>query len=382
MSRTYRYRVLEEMLTEKIRKKKYSPHDLLPSYAYLRDEYGYSIATVTRAFDSMEKKGLIYSIHGKGTFVSPPVRSRKILILYPGDGFYRESALFLDGAQKYLFRNNRAYLPVLLPLSLFMEDPQNLTISYPDIRGVIVFRDYPAFRRLKEMLKGQDVSLLFYGSSSNDPSPDSNTCLYDERQIASSAVMHLRERGYGESGGVFFGGEGLGKTRFDAFRREASGKGLRIREDYVYTGPDESGVFRKWLDDRHWDGLPLYVPMGRHLFSLYHQILRFPLFMPGEIGLLGVDRTELADLKKGAPSFLELPTSRDGGSCAEFLINLIEKRIGSVRGTSLVKVVSGGNASVVCPFSGEVNRIARVFTCYFTDISIPFSLYTTICLND
>ncbi len=341
MSRKYRYRILEEDLSEKIRKKELAPHDSLPSYAELRDRYGYSIATVTRAFDSMEKQGLIYSVHGKGTFVSPPVRSRKILILYPGDGFYRESALFLDGAQKYLFQNNRSYLPVLLPLSLFMEDPDSLTISYPDIKGIIIFRDFPSYLRLKEMLGGRDISLLFYGSSSYRPPREGNTWLYDEQEIASLAADYLYKRGYREAGGVIYNGEGLGKYRFEAFRREAGKRGVIVRDDYVYEGPDKPLLIARWLGERHWDGLPLYVPMGRDLFSFYHHILRFPLAMPSETGLLGVDRTELADLSRGAPAYLDLPTSRDGRGCAGSLIDLIEKNIDSIRGTSPVQVIPG-----------------------------------------
>lgn len=338
----FRYQQLEEDLTRLIEERRYVPHDLLPSYAELRDSYGLSIATITRAFDAMEKKGLIYTIHGKGTYVSPPVRSRKILILYPGDGLYRDSALFLDGAQKYLFKNNRAYLPILLPLNLVRDNPENITFSYPDIKGIIVFRDYSAFVELEEALKNEGLAFLFYGSSMHAPDIRYNSYLYDEEEIAKLMADHLWERGYRRTGGVSFDLGGLGKYRFGLFLKAARARGLKVDEDYLYMGEPQEENFLAWLRSREWNGIPLYASHRSHVLPLFYLLLKAGYSFPDQIGLIGVDRLELSTMQNLAPTFLELPTSRDGRNCIRYLIDIIEGRMGSVRGTSPVCVVPGG----------------------------------------
>jgi DNA-binding LacI/PurR family transcriptional regulator len=338
----YRYQILVDDLTRLIDEQKYKPHDLLPSYAELRVEYGLSIATITRAFDSMEKRGLIYSVQGKGTFVSPPVKSRKILILYPGDGFYRDSALFLDGAQKYLFKNNRAYLPILLPLNLVLEDPENITYIYPEIRGIIVFRDYPSFVTLESALKGQNISFLFYGSSMHKPLQKHNTYLYDEEEIARLIVEHLWERGYRQAGAVPCNGRGLGQYRYGLFIEAAEKRGLKVLPRYSYKGPLDPERISIWLKRLKGKGIPLYTSQGSTLLSLFYLILKAGLSLPDDVGLLGVDRIEISNRLESAPAFLDIPTSRDGQNCVLYLIDHMEGRIKNIKGTSPVSVIPGG----------------------------------------
>jgi len=68
---------------------RYSPHDQLPSIAELSRQHGVSDGTVKRVLRDLVEKGLVYSINGKGTFVSdfarrgPVARSeRSVPILY------------------------------------------------------------------------------------------------------------------------------------------------------------------------------------------------------------------------------------------------------------------------------------------------------------
>ncbi len=350
MGKTYRYRILEEKLTRMIGEERYAPHDLLPSYAEIREKWGYSIATVIRAFDSMEKKGLIYSLHGKGTFVSPPVRSRKILILYPGDGFYRESALFLDGAQKYLYRSHSPYLPVLLPLNFVLEQPDNLTYTYPDVRGIIVFRDFPAFQTLVRLFGDRGVSLLFYGSSWHNPAREYNSYLYREEEMAALILKTLEDRGYDRAGAVLFEDSGLGAYRYELFRETARERGMGLSEDSLYRGPSREKDFLPWLLGLPREGLPLYAPMGHHLVILYRHLLRAGLSLPDDLGLIGIDRTEFSSLEEGQPACLPIPTARDGENCVRLLIEIIEKRRERISASSPLLIDPGRTLrSVVNP---------------------------------
>lgn len=67
------YLQVKESLEEDIHSKKYPVGSKLPSEKDLCEIYKVSRITIRQALDILEKKGMIYSIHGKGTFVKATV---------------------------------------------------------------------------------------------------------------------------------------------------------------------------------------------------------------------------------------------------------------------------------------------------------------------
>lgn len=66
----FKYEELEQKLEEEIKKGVYKPGDKIPSENELPGKYGVSKNTARKAINELLKKGLIYRIQGKGTFVS------------------------------------------------------------------------------------------------------------------------------------------------------------------------------------------------------------------------------------------------------------------------------------------------------------------------
>lgn len=63
-----------EALRSQIRLGILKPGDRLPSYSAMMAEYGMSSVTVERLYNGLEKEGLIFRQHGRGTFVATPAR--------------------------------------------------------------------------------------------------------------------------------------------------------------------------------------------------------------------------------------------------------------------------------------------------------------------
>jgi GntR family transcriptional regulator len=61
---------LSDALTAQIQAGTYAPGDLLPSENDLIAEYSVSRTTVRRAIQELVSQGLVYTVHGKGTFVA------------------------------------------------------------------------------------------------------------------------------------------------------------------------------------------------------------------------------------------------------------------------------------------------------------------------
>ncbi len=67
---------------ERIEKGMMKEHDRIPSERELCDTYDISRATVRQAIQILEKEGVIYKQHGKGTFVSPIKMNQDLLKFY------------------------------------------------------------------------------------------------------------------------------------------------------------------------------------------------------------------------------------------------------------------------------------------------------------
>ncbi|MPQ43740.1 GntR family transcriptional regulator [Clostridium tarantellae] len=76
------YHQLEKILINLINNDHLKENDKLPSERELCETYNVSRTTARQAVAELEKKGYIYKVHGKGTFVSPKVYKQQLLKFY------------------------------------------------------------------------------------------------------------------------------------------------------------------------------------------------------------------------------------------------------------------------------------------------------------
>lgn len=66
------YQQLARQLRERIEAGEYGPRQPIPSITWLRQETGLAVGTIRHAIDVLEEEGWIYTVPGRGTFVTPP----------------------------------------------------------------------------------------------------------------------------------------------------------------------------------------------------------------------------------------------------------------------------------------------------------------------
>lgn len=66
------YAQIKQLLRERILDGSYQPHQQMPSEAEMMASFGVSRITVRQALADLQNEGLIFRLHGKGTFVSKP----------------------------------------------------------------------------------------------------------------------------------------------------------------------------------------------------------------------------------------------------------------------------------------------------------------------
>jgi DNA-binding GntR family transcriptional regulator len=67
-----KWRQLADLVRERIASGEYQPRQPIPSEHQLVQETGLSRSTVQKALRALRDEGVIYAVHGLGTFVSPP----------------------------------------------------------------------------------------------------------------------------------------------------------------------------------------------------------------------------------------------------------------------------------------------------------------------
>lgn len=76
------YLQLMHLLMDKVEKGLYIEHEQLPSERELCEIYEVSRITVRQALQELERVGIIYKLHGKGTFVAPKQYDQQLDTLY------------------------------------------------------------------------------------------------------------------------------------------------------------------------------------------------------------------------------------------------------------------------------------------------------------
>ncbi|WP_030546773.1 GntR family transcriptional regulator [Streptomyces exfoliatus] len=65
------YMQLAEVIAAKIETGEYAPDRMIPTPVRLAEEYGIAVLTARRAMRELREQGLIITVPGKGSFVTP-----------------------------------------------------------------------------------------------------------------------------------------------------------------------------------------------------------------------------------------------------------------------------------------------------------------------
>ncbi|MFA7372473.1 MAG: GntR family transcriptional regulator [bacterium] len=139
------YRHLQESIIARVRKGDFKPDDALSSENELAEEYGISRGSIRTALKELQDKGVIYSIAGKGSFVSRQISDQsvskqdRIAFIVPSlDGsdlqIYRgiEDTLNTEGFILSIFNSQRSIEQENKNLKLLLEGKEKGAIIFPN----------------------------------------------------------------------------------------------------------------------------------------------------------------------------------------------------------------------------------------------------------
>lgn len=327
-----RYKKLKNELIKIIKEQNLQPHDRFLSQPTVIKKYNVTITTVRRTFDDMERDGLIYRIHGKGTFIAPKSNTYTVLIVSNYPSQIREKHFsymsFWSGIMDYLDQNEFNYYPTSISSKKFLAIKDELNLYYKNIKGVIFFRDCVSYTQSWEKLLEFNIPSIFYGSDYFRDSIQSNYLLYNEMNIVETAVNKILQLGYKNIGIYYNDNNPVRLRRYNCFLDIIENKQIenvsiisqkKVNKDKLKHILGELG--------------------GRTAFFCVDDWLAAELIncstlagkkIPNDIGIIGVNNHPFCPVLIEPLTSINIPVFEDAKVCFSFIIDNVETGVNNV----------------------------------------------------
>ena len=183
--------------------KEYAPLPVntpIPSVKEFIERFNISQSTAKRTLLELQKRGIVYSRVGCGSFIAPRARRYTILIISDlNESLNKEDMVSLRFLAAALIECNNKYpdYTILALDSADLEDKiDTLDVLYPGLKGVIFMRNFRALKKYGLDIKRRGLSVAFYGSSFYENRLSKfNYVVYDEEKMIEKVADKFVELG-------------------------------------------------------------------------------------------------------------------------------------------------------------------------------------------
>ena len=200
---------LRQELSRLLDSGKFHPHERFFSVEKLKQLYGVSQATVTTVLQELEAGGRLYRKPSSGTYVSPPLKIRQILLVSRMDRLYSHSVnCFVRGVEENIPESLNCRIMFVMQEE-FQQNFPDFDLYYRNVAAVVFIWTPDLYARCAGILQDKKILTLFYGSSRHcDLLTNGNCFFYNDREIVHTALDRLYAAGHRKIGCVY----GEGKT--------------------------------------------------------------------------------------------------------------------------------------------------------------------------
>jgi GntR family transcriptional regulator of arabinose operon len=321
----------------------YAPHERIPSEVKLQEEYGVSGDTVRKALVRLTTEGAIYRLPWKGSFVSPPAKVGRILVVanyatvVPADNFgllYGFSA-FGHGMRCYEDQHSVPYALILMDRDTYMRSAYEIHLIHRDIAGIIFFRDVQPVLATRPQLEQLGIPFLFYGSDRcREQLLGENIYCYSEESLVSLALEYLT---------------GKGHTKILCTRSDAVAGRYRIYEAWMRQrglwsddcGPIEIEDGRMMISPSELvkRGTALLGARDKEAVVVLNAAVRAGIAVPESLAVMGIDNYPIGTHTVVPLTSVDIPIMEDAERCTQLFIELLEGKRKTISERSRIRVV-------------------------------------------
>lgn len=302
------------------------------SETIIREKYDVSLQTVRRSLQELERQGLVYRIPSKGTFVSPPHKTRRLLVFIPNmdpndrnwiRGSGGEIAFFLNAIGRASEADSPFELAFEASREALLRRCDELSFGRPELAAVAVFRDYTVLDALGPLLEAKGIPILFYGSSAQRARVKGMaSLLYDEGRVTRLALDHLYALGHRKIGCVWVPTHHAQSARHEAWLGWMREKNLPLDEEHdlavAYPSVADTVAFRDAELRRKGRAWTALLSTDDQFLPQIFRILRAQgRVIPDDLSLVGVNNSPGSQWCDPPATVVDLPLDADGRRIVE-----------------------------------------------------------------
>lgn len=356
---------LEELLLSLrllFQKRAYRPHQPFLSQYETQRRFGVPMHVAKQALHRLEEERILYRVHRKGSFVSPPARHRPYLCV-AHDGYSPASPgpaqteiephigswarlRFLEGLMAGLARPESRGFVLLESAARLRQARYDLTHVFPKLAGVVIFRDPDLAEEMAPVLAEQGIPLAFYGSSVFEARlGGQHRMLVDERQVARLALEHLAATGRRRIACVHTAGSPAHGERLIQTRTLTGSLGLHlVAELPIDFAKPRAEWFANFDRERRKNRVEAVFATDDDVAThLVNHLVRSGSRVPRDLAVLGVNNAPLAYHGVVPLSSVDIPLARDAARLMESFERISE---GNLSNASPLDLRS--NPNLVC----------------------------------
>lgn len=337
---SYKYLQLEEYIKAQILASNFKKGERISSEAELAKQFDLSRQTVRSAIADLVNSGYLYTVQGKGTFVSAgkPGKKRTYLIGFVTGRFnsYNIFPKILSGINSYTINTGYNFLIGETQNSLegeykclqnFLDKGIDALIVDPAKSGI----PNPNIECYGEFVK-REIPVIFYNSY--PPNFDSSYVIADDCQGGYIAAKHLLDYGHRDICGIFKLDDVQGHARFNGFARAFREYGLPIPENNILWFSSEDyptmwnpSDYNSALDNRIMDKLHTCTAMVAYNDYVTVRVIQLlqkcNIRFPEDFSIVSFDNTDLTSFSGVSITSIEHPSFAMGESLGALVIELL-----------------------------------------------------------
>ena len=323
------YRQIELRVKDYISSNQLPKHAKLPSENQLSAEYGVSVGSVRKALKNLIAEMVIYRRHGKGTFVAPRTRKKKVLFVPNTESINEVSRSdyfdFFLGALSETNRLNLTCEPMIVSFHDFLKNLDDLELLYPNLGGVVFFRGIQNCLDAEASLRKAEIPFMYYG-----PNIYGNTTerfpafFHDESSIAAMAADYFKKKNYSRIAGIITAG--VTPKRSALFEQAAQLYGLTYKSFAIKDSltKEFKTIFQQKIV-ANYDAL-FCLTDETAVFVIQFLERELAIKVPDDIAVMGIDNIPMGAMLRPSLTSIAIDNYNNGRLCLKRFIKYLEDK--------------------------------------------------------
>lgn len=335
-------------------------NDKIFSETELMQRFGVSRHTARKAVGELVNEGWLYTLQGKGTFVSDPsVHLKKkgkligVMTTYLKDYIFPE---IIAGIEKILTQNDYSIILGSTNNKIEKERTCLQNMLSHDLEGLIIEPTKSVFPNtnldLYRQFADRGIPILFiHAHYSNIPA---SYIEEDDREAGYMAAKHLIDLGHTQIGGLFKGDDAQGHGRYEGFVKAHRDYQISMVEDSIvwYNTEDLINLFKvdeygEFILNRWEDCTAIVCYNDQISFRIMELLKKKGFVIPGDYAIVSFDNSNIAQKMDPKLTTVAHPKSKLGETAAKSIIELIRNEDIQIKEMMQPELIIGESTAAV-----------------------------------